>query len=208
MLVAVDKFTKWVEAALVTTQDSTAAINFIKSIVFRFGVPHNIITDNGTNFTSKESKNYCEGLEIKLKFASVAHPKTNGQVEKANGLICNGIKKRLLAPLEKAKHAWVDELPSVLWSLRTTPNTATQEMPFFLVHGTEAVLLVEITHEAPRIAAYDETTSTEALHDDVDALDEARDVALARATQYKQNLRNYHSSRVHPRSFMVGDLVL
>jgi hypothetical protein len=70
------------------------------------------------------------------------------------------------------------------------------------------VLPVEVTHEALRIAAYDEATSTEALQDDVDALDEARDVALARATQYQQNLRNYHSSRVRPRSFMVGDLVL
>jgi hypothetical protein len=70
------------------------------------------------------------------------------------------------------------------------------------------VLPVEITHEAPRISAYDETTSIEALQDDVDALDEARDVALARATQYQQNLRNYHSSRVHPRSLVVGDLVL
>jgi hypothetical protein len=147
-------------------------------------------------------------MGIKLKFASVAHLKTNGQVEKANGLICNGIKKRLLAPLEKAKHAWVDELPSVLWSLRTTPNAATQETPFFLVHGAKAVLPVEITHEAPGIMAYNETTSTEALQDDVDALDETRDVALARATQYQQNLRNFHSSRVHPRSFVVGDLVL
>jgi hypothetical protein len=208
MLVAVDKFTKWVEAAPVTTQDSTTAINFIKSIVFRFGVPHSIIIDNGTNFTSKEFKNYCESMGIKLKFASVAHPKANEQVEKANGLICNRIKKRLLAPLEKAKHAWVDELPSMIWSLRTTPNAATQETPFFLVHGAEDVLPVEITHEAPRIVAYDETTSTEALHDDVDALDEARDVALARATQYQQSLRNYHSTRVRPRSFVVGDLVL
>jgi hypothetical protein len=135
MLMAVDKFTKWIEAAQVTTQDSTAAINFIKSIIFHFGVPHNIITDNGTDFTSKEFKNYCESMGIKLKFASVAHPKRNRQVKKANGLICNGIKKRLLAPLEKAKHAWVDELPSVLWSLRTTPNVATQETPLFLVHG-------------------------------------------------------------------------
>jgi hypothetical protein len=57
-----------------------------------------------------------------------------------------------------------------------------------LVHGAEAVLPFEITHEAPRIAAYDETTSKEALQDDVDALNEARDVALARATQYQQNL--------------------
>jgi hypothetical protein len=137
-------------------------------------------------------------MGIKLKFASVAHPKTNGQVKKANGLICNLIKKRLLAPLKKAKHAWVDELPSMLWSLRTTPNAATQETPFFLVHGAEALLPAEFTHETPRIAAYDETTSTEALQDDVDALDKARDVAFARATQYQQNLQNYHSSRVHP----------
>jgi transposase InsO family protein len=208
MLVAVDKFTKWVEAAPVTTQDSIAAINFIKSIVFRFGVPYSIIIDNGTNFTSKEFKSYCEGLGIKLKFASVAHPKTNGQVKKANGLICNGIKKRLLAPLKKAKSAWVDELPSVLWSLRTTPNAATQETPFFLVHGAEAVLPVEVTHEALRVTAYDEATSTEALQDDVDALDKARDKALERATQYQQSLRNYHSSRVRPQSFVVGDLVL
>jgi hypothetical protein len=114
MLVAVDKFNKWVEVAPVTTQDSTTAINFIKSIVFCLGVPHSIITDYGTNFTSKEFKNYYESLGIKLKFAFVGHPKSNGQVEKANGLICNGIKKRMLAPLEKAKHAWVDELPSVL----------------------------------------------------------------------------------------------
>jgi hypothetical protein len=147
-------------------------------------------------------------MGIKLKFVFVAHPKTNGQVKKANGLICNGIKKRLLAPLEKAKHAWVDELPSVLWSLQTPPNAATQEMPLFLVHGEEVVLPVEITHEAPRIVAYDESASNEVLQDDVDALDEAIDVALARSTRYQQNLRNYHNTQVRPRSFMVEDLVL
>jgi hypothetical protein len=76
----------------------------------------------------------------------------------------------------------------MLWSLRTTPNAATQETPFFLVHGAEAVLIVEITHETPRIVAYNETTSTKALQDNMDALDEARDVALARATQYQQSL--------------------
>jgi hypothetical protein len=103
ILVAVDKFTKWVEAAPVITQDSTVAINFIKSIVFRFGVPHSIITDNGTNFTSKEFKSYCESMGIKLKSSSVAHPKTNGQVEKANGLICNGIKKEAISAPGKSQ---------------------------------------------------------------------------------------------------------
>ncbi|KAM0886071.1 hypothetical protein ACQ4PT_029946 [Festuca glaucescens] len=204
----VDKFNKWVEAMPVTTQDTTAAVNFIKSIVFRFGVPNSIITDNSSNFTSNEFGSYCEELGIQLNFASAAHPQTNGQVEKANGLICNGLKKRLLAPLERAKSAWVEELPSVLWSLRTTPNAATQETPLFLVHGAEAVLLVEITHEAPRVSDYEEVASTKALEDDVDALDEARDVTLARSTAYQKNLRNYHNRRLRPRSFNVGDLVL
>jgi hypothetical protein len=81
-------------------------------------------------------------------------------------------------------------------------------MPFFLVHGAEAVLPVKITHGAPRIMTYDESTSNEALQDNVDALDEARDGTLARSAQYKQNLRNYHNTRVRPRSFVVGDLVL
>jgi hypothetical protein len=102
----------------------------------------------------------------------------------------------------------VDELPSVLWSLRTTPNASTQETPFFLVHGAKGVLPVEITHEAPGISAYDEITSTEALQDDIDALDVARDMVLSRTTQYQQNLQNYHSHRVRPRSFKKGVLVL
>jgi hypothetical protein len=76
----------------------------------------------------------------------------------------------------------MDELPSMLWSLRTTPKAATQETTFFLVHDAEAMLLMEITHEAPKISAYDEITSTEGLQDDIEALDEARDVVLLRFT--------------------------
>jgi hypothetical protein len=117
-------------------------------------------------------------------------------------------QETVLAPLEKDKHACVDELPSVLWSLRTTPNAATQETPFFLVHSAEAMLPAEITYESPRVTRYDEDASTIALQDDIDAVDEARDIALSRSTQYQQNLRNYHSRRVRHRPFEVGDLIL
>ena len=113
-----------------------------------------------------------------------------------------------LAPLEKARHAWVDELPSVLWSIRTTPNVATQETPFFLVHGAEVVLPIKIEHNSPRVVEYDEEASQKALEDNVDAIDEARDVLLSRVSAYQQNLKNYHSHRLRPRSFEVGDLFL
>jgi hypothetical protein len=193
MLVAVDKFTKWVEAKLINLPDAASAVKFIKGIVFQFGVPHSIVTDNGSNFTSKEFKAYGAEVGIKLHFASVAHPQTNGQVEKANNVISNGIKKRLLGPLEKARHTLPEELQSVLWSIRTTPNTSTQETPFFLVHGAEALLPIEIEHNSPRVAEFDEETSRKAHEDDMDALDEARDEVLSRVAKYQQDMKNYHS---------------
>jgi ribonuclease HI len=98
LLVAVDKFSKWIEAVPVTNQEATTAVKFFESIVYRYGVPNNIITDNGTNFTSSEFQEFAKKLGIKIKYALVAHPKSNGQVEKANGLICVGLKKRLLDP--------------------------------------------------------------------------------------------------------------
>jgi transposase InsO family protein len=100
MLVAVVKFTKWIEAVPVTSAATTCAVQFLRSIVSRFRVPNSIITDNGSNFTAEEFQDYCDSLGIQLKYASVARPQTNGQVEKANGLVTSGIRKRLLAPLK------------------------------------------------------------------------------------------------------------
>src|SRR4051812_43643225 len=97
----------------ITSSTTLTAVNFIKSIIFRFDVPHNIITDNGTNFTAAEFQNFYQELGIKINYASVAHPQSDGQVEKANGLVCGGIKKRLLAPLEQATCNWIEGLPAV-----------------------------------------------------------------------------------------------
>ena len=77
-----------------------------------------------------------------------------------------------------------------------------------MVHGAEAVPPAEVRFNAPRVATFTEEDSASALEDDLDILDEARDVALARTAVYQQGLRNYHSRRVRPRTFSEGDLVL
>jgi hypothetical protein len=138
----------------------------------------------------------------------VAHPKSNGQVKKANGLVCAGLKKRLLRPLRRAAGAWVEELPLVLWSLRTTPNSSTGYTPFFLLFGAEAVLPMDMRYCAPRVVAYIEEDAQMALSDAIDLLDEARDVALVCSAVYQQSLHNYQSRRVRGRSFEPGNLVL
>jgi transposase InsO family protein len=93
LLVAADKFSKWIEAVPVTNQEATTAVKFFESIVYRYGVSNNIITDNDTNFTLGEFQEFSKEFGIKIKYASVAHPKSNSQVKKANGLVYGGLKK-------------------------------------------------------------------------------------------------------------------
>ena len=139
LVVAIDKFTKWIEAKPITTIDSKKAVKFFLDIVYGFGVPNSIITDNGTNFTGHYFQEFSEGYGIRIDWALVGHPRTNGQVERANGLILQRLKPRIFDMLKKFTGRWVEELPAVLWSLRTTPNGSIGLTPFFLTYGSEAV---------------------------------------------------------------------
>jgi transposase-like protein len=64
LYVTVDKFTKWPKATLVVKINKQSALKFIKLIICRFGVPNRIITDNGSQFTSRVFQKYCEELSI------------------------------------------------------------------------------------------------------------------------------------------------
>ena len=79
--VAVDKFTKWAEVEAVHTIPAGSAVKSIKGLVSRFGVPNRIITDNGLQFTNNLFKTYCANLGTQICYASVAHPRSNGQAE-------------------------------------------------------------------------------------------------------------------------------
>jgi hypothetical protein len=86
----------------------------------------------------------------------VVHPKTNGQVERANYMILQGLKPRIFKRLKKFRARWVVELPSVLWSLHIMPCWATGFTPLFMVQGSEAVLPTNINFSSRRIRAYSE----------------------------------------------------
>ena len=208
ILVMVDKFTKWIEVKPIRKVDGHTAVTFLKEIILRYGYPHSIITDNGTNFAVGEFARFCMSKGIRLDVASVAHPQANGQVERSNALVLAGIKARLVEPLLKTPGCWIDEIPAVLWGLRTTPNRSTGYTPFFMVYGAEAMLPTDIEYDAPRVAMYTEAEAKEAREDAVDLLEEARELALSRSAIYQQGLRRYQSRHVKPRKFNEGDLVL
>ena len=93
-IVAVDYFTKWVEAEPLNKISSAKVINFlIKNILCRYGVPLKIISDNGLQFDSEEFADWCQEHGIHKSFSSVAYPQANGQVEAVNKILKTLIKK-------------------------------------------------------------------------------------------------------------------
>jgi hypothetical protein len=97
---------------------------------------------------------------IWLDLASVAHPQSNGQVERANDLILSDSKSWLVEPLERSASCWIEEFPAILWSLRTTPNWSTGFTPFFLVYGAKAVIPTDVEFDSPCVTLYMEVMST------------------------------------------------
>ena len=93
----------------------------------------------------------------------MAHPKTNGQVERVNGCILLGLKPRIFRKLKKFEGRWVKELEPVLWGLWTTPTRPMGFTPFFLIYGVDVVLPKETSYASPRVCPYDEETAEEAL---------------------------------------------
>ncbi|XP_020211764.1 uncharacterized protein LOC109796505 [Cajanus cajan] len=142
-------------------------------------------------------------VQLQHKVTSVEHPQTNGQAESANKVILAELKKRL----GKAKGAWVEQLPEVLWAYRCTPQSTTQETPFRLVYGSDAMIPVEIRETSFHRAHYDESNNEAELRANLDIVGEIRDRALVVAEATKQRYKRRFDSKVKPREFRGGDLV-
>ena len=156
LIVLIEKFTKWIEVEPTRSITALAAVKAVKGIVSRFGVPNRIITDLGTQFTSGVLRAYCAEVGTRVCYASVAHQRSNGQVKRANAEVLCGLKMKTFDRLKASGTGWFDQVPSVLWSLRTTASRATGETPFSLVYGAEVVLPTELKYGSPRVRAYDE----------------------------------------------------
>jgi hypothetical protein len=208
LLVAIDKFSKWVEVRPITNLRAEQAMIFFTDIIYRFGVPNSIITDNGSRFTGRKFLEFCDKHHIHVDWVAIAHPQTNGQVERANGMILQGLKPRIFDRLNKSGRKWLQELPAVVWSLRTTPSRATGFTLFFQVYVAEAVLPTDLEYGSPRVRGNDEGTNQRAREDSLDQLDEARTMALMQSARYQQALRRYQARKIRHRYFNEGDLVL
>jgi hypothetical protein len=210
ILVAIEYFTKWVEAIPLKKATSAAIANFIREhIICRFGIPHKIVTDNGTPFINKDVRAMTKHYSEKHLKSSPYYPQGNGQAEATNLMLLRILSKMVF---DYGKN-WGFHLPDVLWAYRSSPKTATGFFPFLLVYGTEAIALVEIAIPTPRMVQgtendVDVSMCAELRTCDLEALEEARNQVLEKTRRYHLKMIGAYDKIVKEGIFATGQFVL
>jgi hypothetical protein len=185
VVVAVEYFSKWIEAKPLATITSVTVQKFFwQNIVCRFGVPNAITVDNGTQFDVEAFKEFCEQIGMKIHFASVRHPESNGLVERANGIIMTGIMKLIF---NQPRGKWPNELIKVVWSHNTTISRSTGFTPFKLLFGDEAITPEEAKAGSIRTMA--------SIEDEADCF-VAKDAIEGIRLQAVENINKYQAETI------------
>ena len=147
ILFAIDYFTKWVEAASYARLTSSRVASFIRShIIYRYRVPHELISDRGVHFRA-DVDTLLQRYGIQYHRLSAYGPQTNGVVKVANKNI-----KRILRRMIETSQDWSKKLLFALWAYQTSFLTSIGATPYSLVYGMDAVLPVEIEMGSLRVA--------------------------------------------------------
>jgi hypothetical protein len=187
-VVAVDYFTKWAEAETLSNITAKCIEKFLwKNIIYRHGIPHAFVTDNGKQFDCDSFREWCAKLNIRNYFSSPSHPQANGLVEATNKTIFKILKKKL----GDRKGDWAEDLPEVLWAYQTTKKTATEETPYVLTFGTEAVVPAKIGSGSYRVEAFQPNTNDQGLKLHLDLLQERCDQAEAMMATHQERTARY-----------------
>jgi hypothetical protein len=185
LLVAVDKFTKWIEAKPITKCGRKTATKFIYELIYRYTAfriassptttPTLSRVPSWNSIVSKTSDSMWHQSPILSRTAKQSAPTRASST---------GLKPGLQVPLERAVGCWVKELPSFLWGLRTLENRSTRFTPFFMVYNAEAAMPTDLQYHSPSMVNYTKESNEFARQNGLDLVDEAHDLACSRTAIY------------------------
>jgi transposase InsO family protein len=145
LLTAMDLGTDWTIAQAIPQKSSDTVVEMLQYIVFTYGKPLMILTDNREEFLSYQMQNFLRCLKIQHNHTTPYHPQMNGRLEKFNDILMQMLVK-MTAPQQQ--NQWDELLPDALLAHRTHTSSSTGVSPFFLLYGREACLLSERIFEA------------------------------------------------------------
>jgi hypothetical protein len=194
--VIVDRLTKVAHFIPVKTTHNGRELAdlYISRIVSLHGVPKTIVSDRGTQFTSRFWANLHEALGTKLSFSTAYHPQTGGQTERINQILEDMLRACVLSYGAK----WEDCLPFAEFSCNNSYQASLQMAPFEALYGRKCRTPLN----------WSETRESQVFGPDI--IKEAKEqVQLIqnrlKAAQSRQ--KSYADSRRRPLTFQVGDFV-
>jgi len=207
ILVATDYVTKWVEAFPLKNVTSKDMVEFVKEhIIYRFGIPQTITTDQGTMFTSGEFEEFAASMGIKLLNSSPYYAQANGQAEASNKEIIELIKRKI----DEQPRWWHTTLNESLWAYRMACHSATKVSPYQLVYGHEAVLPWELKVGSRCVTFQDQLMTDEysaLMKDGLEDLASHQLNALINVEANKARVARWYDKKVKVKNFAQVDLV-
>nr|GEY82510.1 2-alkenal reductase [Tanacetum cinerariifolium] len=177
IIVAIDYFTKWIEAKPLDKTTRKELLN-------------------------DSFKSWCKKWKIKQMNTSVAHPQANGLVERDNKSLMHRLKGRL----GRERVGLVDNLPHIMWAHRTMLKTSNGETPFSLTYESEAGI-PEIKMPIYRTIHFNEAQNKEEMRLNLNLSQERIETTAIHKAKYKKKVEQYYNKRVRPMSFKVNDFV-
>jgi hypothetical protein len=194
VLLAIDYFTKWVEAIPLNKVTSENMIEFVREhIIYRFGIPQTII-------------DFAESMGIKLLNSSPYYAQANGQAEASNKIMIKNIQKKI----DQKPKRWHSVHNEALWAYRMAPHGATQASPYELVYGHHAILPWEMQSESSRVVLQKDLSSkdyNDLMMDELEDLHMIRLRALENIEKNKMRVAKYYNKKVKVKQFVEGVLV-
>jgi hypothetical protein len=182
-------------------------VEFVKeNIIYRFGIPQTITTDQGTQFTSSEFREFAESMGIKLFNYSPYYAQANGQAEASNKIMIMIIQKKI----DQKPRRWHSVLNEALWAYRMAPHGGTKTSPYELVYGHHAVLPWEMQSDSRRVVLQKDLSSKDysgLMMDELEDLHMIHLRALENIEKNKMRVAKYYNKKVKVKQFAEGDLV-
>jgi hypothetical protein len=208
IVVAMDYFTKWPEAQAIPDAKAETVAKFVfESIICRHGVPKEILSDRGTSFNNALISELCNRYQTKHRLTSAYRPQSNGMVERFNRTIGESLAKLVMDKDDDKE--WDDYVDAILLAYRTKRHETTGFTPFYLMHGRQARLPVELMVESSVSMEKDlpEALLERTFHI-MDRLDRDLNKVRERVSEKQKSQKQRHDDKGVSPKLNIGDKVL
>ena len=202
LLVCVCSFTKFCEAIpLKNVEAPTVARAMYEHVFTRYGMSRVLITDRGSQFTSKLMSALCDLFKIKHLYTSSFRPQTNAQVETYNKTLGNSLR----AYCSDANDKWPEVIPGIMMSIRMTPTQACKYSPFYLLYGRHMCTPVDLElTPKPNLPI----STQEHLAQIIKNLEVAQKFAAENIKKHQETYTRVHDRKAEDKHFRIGSYVL